>query len=113
MSRMAPDTTLFDIGQLISAPIVAQINFKASTHPAMPRRISIGSTYFFLIPLSTVSISFNYLRKAEHHFEVESVSYKKLSSPRVRPPLIISLFFRVPNHGVSGCGSSILLATDI
>ena len=91
MSRMAPDTTLFDIGQLISAPIVAQINVKASTHPAKPWRISIGSTYFLLIPLSTVSISFNYLPKAEHRFEVESVSYKKLSSPRDRPLLIISL----------------------
>jgi len=52
----------------------------------------IGSRYFFLTPLSTVSIAFNYLPKVEHHFEVEPVSYKKLSSPRVRPPLIISLF---------------------
>lgn len=89
---MAPYTKLFDIGQIIGAPIATLITFRASTHPYVDWRIMIGTVYVFLIPLSILSITFTYFSEAEHHFEVEPVSYKKLSSPRARLPLIISHF---------------------
>jgi len=53
----------------------------------------IGSVCMFLIPLFILSITFNYIPKADHHFQVKLILYKKLSNSRVQPPLIILLFW--------------------
>ena len=71
-SKIVSDTKLFDIGEIISAPIVTLINFNVSTHQSVDWRVMTSSVhvpYLAFHPLHHIRL-----------FVFELVSYKKISS---------------------------------